>query len=309
MAYLDKYSIPYLEDSSNLEDIYLRNRIRKDLLPYLSDRYNPDIKKNLLRTANILQDEEELLESITEEAFKAVVSTSPAAEIPVSTTDYPPGKISIALQQFCSQHSAIQRRILEKACWQMGCKPSAGQIEQLLKLSHTGAPNSSLHLAEGLRANRDPDQLLFHYPKGRGPFRGTLNDTGEEPFEMQLQGPGVYELYELNKKLVIEVLEDEFPGPHGEFPQGDFLDGDLFSFPLTLRSPQPGDRFHPLGSPGSKKVHDFLIDQKVPQQKRSRVPVLCANDTILALLSFRIDQRFRITDRTSRVIRFHLREL
>jgi len=87
------------------------------------------------------------------------------------------------------------------------------------------------------------------------------------------------------------------------FPTGEHLDSSLFSFPLTLRGPRPGDRFHPLGAPGSKKVSDFLSDQKIDRHTRGQFPVLCADDFILALPGLRIDHRYRVTDKTTRLIR------
>ncbi|MDX1775594.1 MAG: tRNA lysidine(34) synthetase TilS, partial [Desulfobulbales bacterium] len=50
LAYLDTYTIPFMQDSSNLQHRYLRNRIRGELLPHLEERYNPDIRQTLLRT-------------------------------------------------------------------------------------------------------------------------------------------------------------------------------------------------------------------------------------------------------------------
>jgi len=87
------------------------------------------------------------------------------------------------------------------------------------------------------------------------------------------------------------------------FPAGENLDSSLFSFPLTLRGPKSGDRFHPLGAPGSKKVSDFLSDQKIGRHTRGLVPVLCFNDSILALPGLRIDHRYRVSDRSSHIIR------
>jgi len=120
LDYLDRYSIPYLEDSSNLEDIYLRNRIRNDLLPYLAEHYNPNINQNLLRIANVLQDEEELLEKLADAAWEKIIEFLPP-EVAISDTGQPQdiqqGKLVITLQLFNQEPRAIQRRILEKCSW------------------------------------------------------------------------------------------------------------------------------------------------------------------------------------------------
>ena len=313
LDYLARYSIPYLQDSSNQEDVYLRNRIRNDLLPYLAENYNPSIHQNLLRIANVLQDEEELLDKLTNAAWRKVVEILPAAvrddrpESPGTGYD----SLAIKLPLFEHEPRAIQRRILEKCCWQMDCQPSSSQIEQLLGLAKQIGPGNSLHLSEGLRVQTSKGQMIFCYPQGRVSNRGELGtpEGNANEFKIELPGPGSYEIAGLHKKLTVEYIEESSFPDEAPFPTGDFLDGGLFTFPLTLRSLQPGDRFHPLGAPGSKKVSNFLSEQKIDRAARTRVPVLCVDDTILALPGLRIDHRYRITDKTRQVLKISLEDI
>jgi len=316
LNYLDKYAIPYHIDSSNRENVYLRNRIRNDLLPYLAANYNPDIRQTLIRTANILQDEEELLEKESTAAFTETVTAGPAdmaaqmydASTPTAVSH--PQELKISLELFRRYPSAIQRRILEKCCWLMLCEPRSRQIESLLQLAMQDSPGGSLHLADGLRVIRNKDQICFQYPRGRGPFRGRLaTGAGVEFPETNIPAPGSYDFPALNKRLIVEYLEDFVPGKGDIFPTGEYLDSGLFSFPLTLRGPHKGDRFHPFGAPGSKKVSDFLSDRKIAKNKRARIPVLTGDDSILALPGLRIDHRFRITEKTKHAIKLSWEEI
>ena len=308
LEYLKKYAIPFLQDSSNSEATYLRNRIRNDLLPFLASHYNPDIRQTLLRTAKILQDEEELLEAITEEAFTDSVSMIPETAAPgITGRKYPVDAESqgllLNLEIFSSQPRAIQRRLLEKCCWRMDCKPSSRQIESILQLTLQNSQEAQLHLADGLRATIGNKQLYFSYPLGRGPFRGNISPYPGSPLsETCIPAPGSYEFPELNKRLTLELVDRE-TASSAVFQTGEYVDSSLFSFPLTLRGPRPGDRFHPLGAPGSKKVNDFLSDLKIKLHAREQIPLLCADDLIIALPGLRIDQRFMITEKTTRVIR------
>ena len=52
------------------------------------------------------------------------------------------------------------------------------------------------------------------------------------------------------------------------------LQASALSLPLVVRSRRPGDRLRPLGSPGSRKLQDVLVDRKVPREERDRVPVV-----------------------------------
>ena len=173
LEYLEKKSIQFLLDSSNTEDFYLRNRIRNELMPFLADNYNPDIRQTLLRTANILQDEEELLEKITKTVFAEIISTVPETLEQVRIGSSQPKKsanqeLFLNIDRFNTEPRAIQRRVLEKCCWLMACEPQSRQIEDLLRLAMKDVPGGSLHLSEGLRVTKNNAQLCFAYPQGRG---------------------------------------------------------------------------------------------------------------------------------------------
>lgn len=309
LAYLEQNSIKYLHDSSNLENHYLRNRIRNDLLPYLAEHYNPDIRQTLVRTANILQDEEELLEKITETVFAETVSTIPETPKQVQNANQlqeQPEKqeLCINLEQFNRAHSAVRRRLLEKCCWLMGCTPRSRQIERLLELVKRNTTGSTLHLSDGLRVTKVDDQLNFSYPRGRGSYRGNISvDSGTKFPETGIPGPGIYEFPQLGKKLQLEQITKSQVNADELFQNRQYLDATFISFPLVLRGTRPGDRFHPLGAPGSKKISDFLSDRKIDRSSRGLMPVLCADETILALPGLRIDHRFRITDKTDQILK------
>ncbi|NTV15790.1 MAG: tRNA lysidine(34) synthetase TilS, partial [Desulfobulbaceae bacterium] len=70
-----------------------------------------------------------------------------------------------------------------------------------------------------------------------------------------------------------------------------------------VRAGRPGDRFHPLGAPGRRKVADFLSDRKIPPAERARVLVLESGGRIVALLGQRIDQSCWVTGGATRVVK------
>jgi tRNA(Ile)-lysidine synthase len=64
---------------------------------------------------------------------------------------------------------------------------------------------------------------------------------------------------------------------------------------VTVRNRRPGDRLHPLGAAGSRRLKEVLIDRRVPQGQRDRIPLLCVGERIAWVPGITIDQRFRIT--------------
>jgi tRNA(Ile)-lysidine synthase len=79
------------------------------------------------------------------------------------------------------------------------------------------------------------------------------------------------------------------------------LDRAKLQFPLTVRTWQEGDRFRPLGMSGQQKVSDFLIQQKVPLNKKSKVLVVESNNEIAWVVGMRISQDFAVSEATTAV--------
>ena len=80
------------------------------------------------------------------------------------------------------------------------------------------------------------------------------------------------------------------------------LDYDKLQFPLTLRRWENGDFFIPFGQRGKQKLSDFFINQKLSRFEKERVWLLCSGNDIAWVIGHRIDNRFRISAKTKRVL-------
>jgi tRNA(Ile)-lysidine synthase len=83
----------------------------------------------------------------------------------------------------------------------------------------------------------------------------------------------------------------------------DALDGGL-----SVRWPQAGDRYRPIGLHGTKKLFDLLADRKVPSFERPLVPIVVDHQGILWPVGHPIAHRARLTNRTRRVLEARLEE-
>jgi tRNA(Ile)-lysidine synthase len=63
---------------------------------------------------------------------------------------------------------------------------------------------------------------------------------------------------------------------------------------VTIRNRRPGDRIHPLGAGGSRRLKEVLIDRRVPRTARERLPLLCVGERIAWVPGIAIEQRFRL---------------
>ncbi|MDQ4141252.1 MAG: tRNA lysidine(34) synthetase TilS, partial [Bacteroidota bacterium] len=84
------------------------------------------------------------------------------------------------------------------------------------------------------------------------------------------------------------------------------LDAGLLQFPLKVRTWKEGDWFVPLGMNGKKKISDFLIDEKIPVNLKPKVKVLTSGGSIVWVIGYRLDNRFKVTAKTEQVLEIRI---
>ena len=80
------------------------------------------------------------------------------------------------------------------------------------------------------------------------------------------------------------------------------MDSGNLKWPLQLRFRRAGDRFHPLGLTGSKKLQDFFTDCKIPRAERQKVPLLCDGEKICWVAGMRLDDRVKVNVHTRQIL-------
>lgn len=278
--YLLERGLRWREDSSNSETAYLRNRIRHQLLPRLEE-YNPAIRSCLAATASILNDDEALLNELTERAFS-------------ETCRIGEGKAVCCIGQLRSLSPALRRRVLRHAF-----KLVAGTLEGVSRrhidavcdLLDSDRPNSKVALPQGVAAVREYESLLL-LPAGTATG---VSAGGAEP-GLLITGPGNYQLPSGGS------ISIEFSGPALFPPAGGsaFLDPASTPFPWLVRTFRPGDRIVPLGMSGRKKVKDVFIDRKIPLSERRCTPLLFCGDELIWIAGICVSESSRF-DKSSTV--------
>lgn len=260
-AYLLKAGIPWREDGSNSDIRFLRNRIRHELLPLLRG-YNPRIAESLGQTAAALACDEELLCAVTAGAFGRCVTSAGDARI-------------VDLGLLGSEHRALRPRLYRLAIAEVKGdlrRISFSHIAAVEKLVAAEPPNATLDLPGGVLVVREYGRLLFS-PVGSRPV------PPEDHFSLRIDGAGGYRLPD-GRSLVVE----EFPSlPEGWRSQGRntlWVSASAVPLPWEVRYFCAGDRFHPLGMTGEKKLKDLFIDRKIPREERGRIPLVLSGGRI-----------------------------
>lgn len=153
--YCELQGIIYCTDSTNEDTAYTRNRIRKELLPYLEQHFNPVVKKALVQTAQLLQDDEACLVQLTEEKFTALVSNGGDV-------------VTVNVSNWADLPKAIRTRLLRQCYFTIGGKELAYRhTEALDVLCLRGTSGKYIQL---------PQKITAYYKRGK--LNIYLNDEG-----------------------------------------------------------------------------------------------------------------------------------
>jgi tRNA(Ile)-lysidine synthase len=278
--YLQKRNIPFRNDGTNSDTRFLRNRIRRELLPYLKT-YNPSICDRLIATAQILSADETLLETITDQAFHRLA---------LMRND----EIIIDIPALLSEPQGLRFRVYRKAI-----RAAKGNLLHMT-LKHLQLIDD---LALSRKANSHaelPGHLKIAKCYQSLSIISSAADRHAGQPELLMEGPGVYPL-QGNRILSITVGRPPRSWKNLS-PWKACFDLDAAPFPWTVRTFRAGDRFVPLGMSGSKKLKDFFIDMKIPPQDRRTIPLIVCNGRILWIAGLRTAADARLTAGTKAVI-------
>ncbi len=296
---LQKENISYIEDPSNKQPIYLRNRIRHQLIPAL-EQYNPNIKNTLCREAELLQDENELID-------QWMLQMIPELGIQ-SRQD----SVSFHISALQKQHIALQRRLIR---W--GIKEvlhhlegiTFQHIETIRTQGLNGKNGITLQLPHGMVAIKQYSKLILRQGILSGATRISNTKRPERllPEMTIVPSRARVDFHEWNLRLKISLTQNRSPVFSACIASFDF---DTLSTPLSLRTWQAGDRFSPFGMGGlHKKIQDFFVDAKIPKENRPHIPLLSSPQGILWVVGFRTDERFRATEHTVRILTIEVEPL
>jgi tRNA(Ile)-lysidine synthase len=279
--FLEAEKISYVEDSSNLELHYLRNRLRKFLVPEMK-KLNPNLASTLLNTTSILQEEERFFEIAVTKALMKMISRKNDE------------KIELFIAPLEIMDTVILRRVLRRAIGETRGLRGIGyvHIEAIIKLIRSGSSGDRLYLPKGIRVIRGYSLLIITSapPAKIGEYELL------PPVELAIREAG----------LVIRASVEETGPDSGDGKSSVALDADRVRLPLKVRARREGDYFLPLGFGRTKKLQDFFVDEKVPRDERDSVPLVLSGDDIVWVAGYRADERFRITKTTRRFLKLSL---
>ncbi len=291
-AYAARHAVPFVEDRTNRSFAFTRNRIRHQLLPLLKQEAGARLEKRLSAMAAGLAADLAVVDELVENFVNRWVDVDKGSQ-----------ELFINRRELKQQHPGLLPHILER------CVFLAGSRKQLPERTLSTLVRLALgENRKSLTAFRLGAHLFFVVQTDRIIVScHNFQRENRQGFFLRLPGPGTYQLPENHGVLQIECLEKNGKEAELQF-RGDknceIFDAESISFPLVLRSWQPGDVFFPLGMAGRrKKVKNFFTDCKVPLERKHSIPILCHDQRIVWIAGYRLDERFAVASTTKKFMK------
>ncbi|GLV58420.1 tRNA(Ile)-lysidine synthase [Dictyobacter sp. S3.2.2.5] len=315
LAYCAQHQLVPVEDLSNSDVRFTRNRIRHEILPLL-EAMNPGFRDTLLRNAEVLQTDFAWINDQVDLWWSQVVLREQ------------PDQLQLSIPPLQLLHPSLQHHLLRRASAHLaaGQSPLEARHYQLLdQLLQRSATNETitLHLPQHLHAIRRGDILIFKYISEQA-GRDTRKSPHEEvalSLSASITVPGTpwTALAEWVADSITQQVQDALrcqdwstvwyllpTTPHTVYVDADTLTGDIAAPDLRVRTRRDGDRIQPLGMKQEKKVKEILIDRHIPREERAQLPLFFSGTHCIWLGGIHLDHRVRLTEATRRIIRLSI---
>ena len=286
--YLRQHAVSFVTDSSNLVDDVMRNKIRLNVLPQLSE-INPSVTDAILTTANHLSEVDAIVqESLKTALGKAVSFINPVTQVSSNSLSNEPFQLDLSVVRAFPSPSYLLFYILKPLGF------SSSQIAEMV--SHLDGQTGQLWYSPSHELTHDRGVFMVLPREEAVPRELVIPETGRYVYDEQL-----------SLRLTERALTPSSKVSFSKNPTIVDLDASSIQFPLTLRCVAEGDRFTPLGMRGTQLVSDFLTNLKRNRfEKRNPLVLLDATGTILWVLGLRINDHFKLTPQSSFCLRIEI---
>ena len=293
LDFLRSEGISWVEDESNQELSYTRNRIRHQILAPMEE-ICPGSVSRMARTAESLREMEDYVRQETGKACRKYA-------------DVRAQEIRIRLSAFSELHPAIQKRLVLSLLEQLlgsGRDLEAVHAEQMIQLTR-GKRGGQVSLPGGAVAELGYEDLILKktIDDGQISFPDLQNEVrlpdeicGEAPVTLSFGGETF--LFSLEKAGEIKKI------PNRCYTK--WFDYDKMRHGVVLRTRRPGD-FLANGENTHKKLKSYLIDSKIPREERDRLLLLADGSQVIWIVGMRISEDYKVTEQTKRILKVQIK--
>jgi tRNA(Ile)-lysidine synthase len=272
LSFIKENNLSFVEDSSNASDKYTRNYFRHQLIPSIQKVF-PQVEENLLKNIERFREIEMLFQESVEHHKKNLIEKKGnEIHIPV---------LKLLKLQACN---TVVYEIIKEYGF------TSHQVKEVLNLLESESGKYISSSSHKIIRNR---RWLIIAPVQTLEASNILIQKDDK--EIDFEGG----------KLKIKIEENRDVPPSSS-PNIATLDSSEIEFPLLLRRWKQGDYFYPLGMKKKKKLSKFFIDEKLSLTEKGKIWIIESNRKIIWVVGKRIDDRFRVTSKSKKLLLIHL---
>lgn len=296
LNYLTDAGVDYREDHTNDFNEPMRNRIRNNIIPLIESDVNAQVREALTRLGEQAQWLQEFLGETVQRTFNTII---------ISHTDQ---EIILNADVLSRKSRIVQTELIRMAYRSFGLGEqnlAFTHLVSVLEIIADFASGKQATLPGGMTIEKRYHQLIFSLPSDEP------RESMAPEIVLHLPGLTLLPMRRLEIECTVkDVATTDIPQlRHTGTPMEEYIDYNTVLPPLVVRSRRVGERFFPLGAPGTKKLADFLSDSKVDPKEREKVAVLCDHLGPIWVIGHRIDDRVKLTELTSKVLHLRARSL
>ena len=278
LIYAAKNKLQWREDKSNSSTKYVRNKIRHKIIPVLKE-LNPNLLNSFENTLNHLKGSQQISQDYINKMYKKVTEEKGNELIFNINKIKKLSNPKIYLYELLNKYGFTEFEDIATLLTTQSGKQVFSKTHRLLKNRET------LILTE-LAKNNNLDN--FKIPEN--------TSTIKEPISLKFETITIpFDTKNYQNKILEEVLFDD--------KNTVSLVYDKIIFPLTIRKWQKGDYFFPIGLNGKKKISKFFKDEKMAITTKENTWLLCSNNQIMWVIGLRLDERFKVTNTTNKILK------
>ena len=276
LDYLHNKKINYRTDSSNFENDYQRNFLRNEIIPLIKNKLNPQFDSAVFRTSEIIRGYTSLIDEQIKNAVKKTIT-------------YKQQQLIINLKHLEETDVRLYGDVLRKTVRKyFNEELESKNISDLLKLikAQTGR---EIKFPNRIVAVKERDSIIIYLKKRE--MKNVKQVEIKIGEEKQFEGKSVsISVSNRNKLSFYNTINKEY------------ISADKIKSNFVVRRWKDGDRFYPLGMKNSKKLSDFLTEQKIRSSEKKEQLVLTNSGMIVWVVGIRIDERYKISANTKKVL-------
>jgi tRNA(Ile)-lysidine synthase len=273
IEYCKNNNLLHVEDVSNNENHFLRNKIRNTIIPIIKESINPNITETLKK-----------YKKLSNETSFFIDRELSKAELLIKN------KNIYSLNKFLKTDTFLQKELIKKELKNKDINLSFGLIEEILQQLFSKKPNISYKISKTCSLIKEYDKFYFELNKYsqeqiiKNSFL-SLGKNSFKNFSINIYQTSSYISFSSLDKICIDEEKINIDS-------------------LELRKRQKGDLFQPLGMNGHKKLKNFFIDLKIPTKERNKIKIVSDKNGIIWIIGYQLDNRVKVTSKSKKFLIF-----